>query len=56
MSETVNIHETTKERYIKYLTQCLFSHKDYFTEDRILDFEEFEKKSLQNTSDNIELS
>lgn len=53
-SKSVNVHKEAE-----YSTQCLFFPKDYFTEDKILDFEDFdkfEKKSLQNTPDNEELS
>lgn len=58
-SKSVNVHIEAEERYIKYSTQCLFFPKDYLTEDKILDFEDFdkfEKKSLQNTPDNEVLS
>lgn len=30
--------------YEKYLMGCLFSHTDYFTEEKILSFEEFQER------------
>ena len=33
-----------QEEYEKYLMRCLFSHTDYFTEEKILSFEEFKKE------------
>jgi hypothetical protein len=35
------------EEYVRYLTSCLFSHTDYFTEEKILSFEEFKKEGKQ---------
>lgn len=53
MGEFSKACDDLKEKYIKYLTRCMFSHKNYFTDEKILSFEEFEKKSLQNTSNNV---
>ena len=36
------------EEYVRYLTTRLFSHRDYFTEERLLSFAEF-KKMRENT-------
>ncbi len=36
------------EEYVRYLTSRLFSHRDYFTEERLLSFAEF-KKERENT-------
>ena len=30
-----------EQEYQRYLIQCLFSHRDYFTEEKILSFKEF---------------
>lgn len=36
------------EEYVRYLTSRLFSHRDYFTEERLLSFEDF-KRERENT-------
>lgn len=37
---------TTEEAYAKYCIQCMFSHRDYFTEERIMSYEEFKESRL----------
>ena len=41
------------DAYLKYLTNCLFSNKDFFTEEKILTFMEFKEKTLQKMSNNV---
>lgn len=35
-----------KEAYIKYCTQCIFSCRDYWAEERIMNYEEFKKSRI----------